>query len=458
MIRHRSIIRILLTACVVLDLVIATPANRPIYLAYEDARPILEVMREVLPEQLRGTSPDAWREWVVQQDAAIRSRLERGEEDSLVNLLLFGTSFTGQPRMTAKKSDGVPAVIEGRIRDLLAALAAPGDSERLLFARQLLARKGYSYRTATGQARIREYLLANLTRVLQEQEAFQEKLAAAKRLGNTTEEFAERSKLYSSRGLAPDTSLRPNFAIEESLRAMQARRLIARVRRVAVIGPGLDLADKQAGYDFYPPQTLQPFAVIDTLARLGLARIDDIEVTTLDLNPQVNDHIRRARERARRDLAYRIQLPFDMRVPWKPAVIRYWEQLGNEIGAAATPLPVPQQPGGLKTRAVRIRPAVASHISSVDLNVVMQHLALADDERFDLIVATNVFVYYNEFEQTLALKNVERMLKPGGFLLSNNALLELPSSKIHSVNNLTVIYSNRPDDGDHIVWYQRSAE
>ena len=25
-----------------------------------------------------------------------------------------------------------------------------------------------------------------------------------------------------------------------------------------------------------------------------------------------------------------------------------------------------------------------------------------------------------------------------------------------SVDYLTVVYSDRPDDGDHIVWYQRS--
>ena len=73
-----------------------------------------------------------------------------------------------------------------------------------------------------------------------------------------------------------------------------------------------------------------------------------------------------------------------------------------------------------------------------------------------LRVATNVFVYYDTLDQCLALANVEAMLKPGGFLLSNNALLELPTSRMHSVGYLTVEYSNRPDDGDHIVWYRRS--
>jgi hypothetical protein len=47
------------------------------------------------------------------------------------------------------------------------------------------------------------------------------------------------------------------------------------------------------------------------------------------------------------------------------------------------------------------------------------------------------------------------MLRDGGFLLSNNALLELTVGKMKSVDYLTVIYSDRREDGDHIVWYQR---
>ncbi len=62
-------------------------------------------------------------------------------------------------------------------------------------------------------------------------------------------------------------------------------------------------------------------------------------------------------------------------------------------------------------------------------------------------------------EEDLALANIAEMLKPGGFLLSNNALPEIPGSPMQSVDYLTVVYSDdRPDDGDHIVWYQRRPE
>jgi hypothetical protein len=52
---------------------------------------------------------------------------------------------------------------------------------------------------------------------------------------------------------------------------------------------------------------------------------------------------------------------------------------------------------------------------------------------------------------------VESMLQGGGSLLSNNALLELSVSKMKSDDYLTVVYSDRPGDGDHLVWHRRSG-
>jgi hypothetical protein len=83
---------------------------------------------------------------------------------------------------------------------------------------------------------------------------------------------------------------------------------------------------------------------------------------------------------------------------------------------------------------------------------------LAPPEQFDLVIATNILVYYDVFEQSLALANIERMLRPGGLLLSNNALLELPALGVRSVGYETAVYSSRAGDGDHIVWYQRQSK
>jgi hypothetical protein len=71
------------------------------------------------------------------------------------------------------------------------------------------------------------------------------------------------------------------------------------------------------------------------------------------------------------------------------------------------------------------------------------------------VVATNILVYYDTFEQALALSNVAAMTAVGGLFLTNNAVLKLPDSKLRSVGYKTVIYSDKPDDGEHVVFYKR---
>lgn len=453
-----------------LSLFAQTPMRRAVYTPYGDAQPILQALDEILPPELKGKSAREqaalWPGWVARRDAEIRARLAQGDEDSLVNFLLFGTTYTRQPRVTSQqveeiKQKGKQPLVEMRAGDLARALSAPGTNERLLFARRLLVdQKRFNPVTAAGQARVKEYLLSALARVLSEQANYLSTLEAARLLGNPSEEFAERSRLYRARGLSSDTSLLPNFAIEESLGMIRGRDLLraGSVRRVAIIGPGLDFTDKQSGYDFYPQQTIQPFAIIDTLLRLGLSKIDTLQVTTFDLSPRVNDHLERARQRAERGQSYVVQLPRDPQAQWKPESIRYWERFGDQIGTSVPPVAIPANTGELKIRAVRIRPTVVARVTPMDTNIVLQRSELPPAEQFDLIIATNILVYYDTLDQSLAMKNMERMLRPGGFLLSNNALLELPFSRMHSAGYTTVVYSDRPDDGDHIVWYQRSAD
>ena len=71
-----------------------------------------------------------------------------------------------------------------------------------------------------------------------------------------------------------------------------------------------------------------------------------------------------------------------------------------------------------------------------------------------MMIATNVLVYYDTLDQSLALSNIEAMLKSGGVSLCNNSLLEPPMLRIHSIGYTTAVYSDRKDDGDHVVWYR----
>ena len=247
-------------------------------------------------------------------------------------------------------------------------------------------------------------------------------------------EFVRRSRLFRTRGLSLDTSLVANYSVEQTLAAIKARGLLApgAVRRVAIVGPGLDFADKDVGLDVYPQQTLQPFAVLDALDRLGLAPSSGAEIVALDISPRIVDHVTRARARAVKNVGYTLNLALPKSVPWLPEVRAYWQTFGDRIGA---PVPAPPASKAIAdladVRAVRVRPSVVKRLSVLNVNMVTDRL---DAEPFDLVIATNVFIYYDVLDQALALSNVEAMLKPGGFLLANFSAPELASLRIRRVD------------------------
>ena len=437
----------------------------------QEARAILTELAGKLPPELNALTSaqqeKAWPEWIARHDREIRARLEQGDEDTIVNWMLFGTSFTSKPRALLGAVESGAAgnqervlrqtieLISARLDDLLQALTTPGNDERRLFARALLERKGLRFATAADRDAAREYLLAAVIRVANEQEQIQQELNTTGG-GDPVTEFAQRSRLYRTRGLSLDTSLMPNYSVEQALAAMKGRGLFkpGTIKRVAVVGPGLDFADKDVGFDFYPQQTLQPFAVLDSLTRLGLAPSPGgAEIVLLDISPRIIDHITQARARAVRNTGYTLNLPLPKSNPWQPEVRTYWQTFGDRIG---TPVPARTSntiAGLAELRAIRVRPSVVQRMSVQDLNIVTERL---DGEVFDLVIATNVFIYYDVLEQALALSNVEAMLRPGGFLLANFSAPKLTSLTIRPVGTTTTLYARAANENirDFILWYR----
>ena len=444
------------------------------FVRFSEARSTVTELAGKLPPELNSLSPEqleaAWPGWVAAHDRDIRARLDHGDEDTIVNWMLFGTSFTSRPRavLGAVESGAAGdqelvlrrtiALIQGRLDDLVMALAAPGTDERRLFARALLQRKGLRFATVADREAVRDYLLGAMMRVAAEQEQIDQELAATSDTEAMTE-FVRRSRLFRTRGLSLDTSLVANYSVEQTLAAIKARGLLApgAVRRVAIIGPGLDFADKDVGLDVYPQQTLQPFAVLDALDRLGLAPSSGAEIVALDISPRIVDHVTRARARAVKNAGYTLNLALPKSVPWLPEVRAYWKTFGDRIGAPAAP-PASKVIADLAdVRAVRVRPSVVKRLSVLNVNMVTDRL---DAEPFDLVIATNVFIYYDVLDQALALSNVEAMLKPGGFLLANFSAPELVSVRIRRVDTTTTQYVRTATENirDFMVWYQAATK
>jgi hypothetical protein len=264
---------------------------------------------------------------------------------------------------------------------------------------------------------------------------------------------AANATIFRDRGLSSDTSILSDYSVHVALETIVRQKTLSpgSVRRIAVVGPGLDFTNKADGYDYYPEQTIQPFAVINTLRRLGLAATD-LQVTTFDINLRVNEHLQNAVSRAASPSGYVVTLPLPRHEGWTGAVEVYWQQWGNAIGTEVAAVPAPAAAGDVKTRSVRIQPAVVSSVVPRDLNIVVDRLPAASDERFDLIVATNVLVYYGVFEQALAAANVAAMLTSGGIFVTNTAVLPTPPLRT-TASYLRVAHTARRYD--EIFWYQR---
>ncbi len=431
-------------------------------ITYLEARPVIEALHDVLPSDLASKTPpqleSLWSAWVSRRNGEIRARLERGDEDSVVNFWLYGTTFTKLPRATERDLSALadqanPAdIVQRRLEDLIAALAVPGGDERLRFARQVVERHGLDPSTSAGREGLRRYLIDARRRIVGEFQAYDRTVQSALK-SDPNAGVTAYATIFRDRGLSADTSLLPDYGIERALEAIRSQGTLGAgsVRRIGIVGPGLDFTNKADGYDFYPQQTIQPFAVIDSLVRHGLAKPDDVRVTTFDLSPRINEHLEAAHQRARLGAPYVVQLPMNKDEPWASDLVTYWRRFGDRIGGGTKAAPPPAGAGNVGVRAVRVRPQFVLATTPLDLNIVLERLDLPGDERFDLIVATNILVYYDLFEQALALANVSRMLRPGGVFLANNAAFPTAPMK-PSAGYLQVVYSDRQHD--HMFWYQ----
>lgn len=454
--RKLSLPLTLLACCAV---ILAQVALQTEFVSYQEAQPSIGAMGDALPPELKALGVlDAakWNAWVQERDREIRQRLERGEEDTLVNLMRFGVTYTKEYRIEDEylvrygDSSLVNSFAENRANDLVRALAAPNPSPGIADMRDFLVKKGFSFKTPQGRARVKKYLLDNLARMRDEFVRYR-----------AQKKDASRFQLFQDRGISLDSNLWPDYQLDVTFRELAAKGLLkpGSVRRVAIVGPGLDFVNKEAGVDFYPPQTTQPFAVLDSLFSLGLADPASVELYTLDISQSVNVHIARVRNQAAQGRPYTVQLPWNTQRPmsdeFRAAFVTYWQKLGAKVGDPVAAIPVPTADAFTRSRAVKIKPQIAQKISPIDMNVVYQRLRLKPEQAFDLVIGTNIFVYYGGFEQSLARANVAAMLRSGGLLLSNDKLPDTVAAGMREVLVANIVSSNNPLISDTVFCYQR---
>jgi len=192
--------RLILFATALASLLAAAIAAQARFTSYAETRDTLTALADILPPELKSVdaagAQRAWTEWVQRQDKTIRSRLQRGDEETIVNWLLFGTTFTKLPRVTLDAPGGSAPdeaqrtkLIAARAADLVAALAAPEQDERRLFAQQLFAKQGYRTTSAPDRTRLLTHVNDLVQSVIAERAALTREIQAIRQAGDASDQF-----------------------------------------------------------------------------------------------------------------------------------------------------------------------------------------------------------------------------------------------------------------------------
>ena len=225
-----------------------------------------------------------------------RTRVRQGDLEHLIHYLLQSAHFTRlppiEPALSAREVFGggrsgqppvvIPPAVDARIGAFLKAIGSSDRDPRLGYFRALLAD------TVSG-GDLRSALTAEYLRVMKfvyDKEFFSRGSPAMT------------AELYHSRGLSTDTAVEAGYSVQVGLGVLKALEPSRRIRRVLIVGPGIDLAPRTGLLEVGAPESYQPWAVIDALVSLGLSSLDDLEVVGADINP-VSSIMRGARQTPR---------------------------------------------------------------------------------------------------------------------------------------------------------------
>ena len=378
-------------------------APRPRSITWADLAPLHARLEA---QGITSRSFDAYAARVREENAR---RVRAGDLDHLVFYALQSTHFTARPPIEPAVSakafiDGggrVPADVPPRFVALLKTLDSTSRDPRIVYFRALV-QSAFPDRAAREVAVLREY--ERVMRFVYEKEFVAQKAGA--------QAVAD---LYRARGLSTDTAVEAGYVVYTGLGVVKSLEPDRRIRRVLIVGPGLDLAPRTSFVEAGPPESYQPWAVIDALVSLGLSRLDDLTVVGADINPRVVDHLRRSRDEAP-SLTLVTGIGETPTLKFSQDYREYFARLGGSIGEVRD-APAPRGLEGHLAKTVRVRPATARVLASEPLDVVTERLD--NSGPFDLIVATNILPYFDDTQLLLAMSNIGAMLAPGGIFLHN---------------------------------------
>ena len=371
-----------------------------------------------------GAPEPRFSEYLRQVERDTERRVAEGEREHLIYYALQSTRFTkrariepavsarrfveslAEPERTRFLDDagcvpprGWPEAERARVADALDALKRVTTDARLSYFKQLMASGGGSVSV--------DGLYADYVRVAR---------FLYKKEFTSGVTAAEVAQLYQTRAHSSDTQIEAGFGVYLGLGALHALEPGQRIRRVLVVGPGLDFAPRTDLIDVVEPQIYQPFTIADALLALSISVEADLRVESVDVNPRV---VRFADAVARTPVTLHLFTGVieTREQPFSADYRDYVRALGRAIGTAVS---APPAIGADKRyqHSIAVREQVRRGMSAERLNIITERVG---EEGFDLVVVTNVLTYFDDRQLALALANIAAMLRPDGYLLHNES-------------------------------------
>src|SRR2546421_601971 len=338
----------------------------------EIARPMQDLLVQ------RGITRDGFSAHISDLRRRNQARMREGDLDHVVYYVLQSSSFTDLPAIEPAESaaqvvgglppgdrarfaagqqvsvDRIPAPARARIRAFAAALNHAGSNARLSYFRDLL------YQERSDTASVEALLCVEYTRAM--------RFLYEKEFAEKDRTSLANSALYQARGLSTDTSVDAGFVVYLTLGALRQLEPHRQIQRVLIIGPGLDLAPRTGLVETGPPQSYQPYAVMDALFRTTLADPTTLRVSAIDINPRVVDWLRSVRGTSPR-LALHSGISETAQVRLTDDYRTYFASLGETIGVVRPVRGAGGSPRMAKTLQLSSTVTTAVDAALVDITV-----------------------------------------------------------------------------------------
>jgi hypothetical protein len=203
-------------------------------------------------------------------DQRTANRLRDGEYDHMIFYMLQSTSFTSaapvEPAGSAVEymqggAREIPRGVQTRMEAFVRAMAAPANERQRTFAALLQG--------GEPAAVIRAHYVRGMQFLYRKESACRGAEVPQTCVAST----------YEQRGLSSDTSPESMAAVRAGVAWLADNRRRLQIRRVLIVGPGVDFAPRTALREDSPPRVYQPRAVRELI---GAAKVD-----CADINPRV---------------------------------------------------------------------------------------------------------------------------------------------------------------------------